>query len=155
MIGTAENIIQFLFKENSKDKQYEIKEHKERRSKNQNALLWELLMQLQNKLHIPKEEIYRHYIKEIGDYEVVPIKEEAVSKFISAWQKNGIGWVCDIDTSKLKGYTNVICYYGSSTFNTVQMTRLIDMIIEDCKIQGIETDFYMKELMKYEKVNNA
>lgn len=32
-----------------------------------------------------------------------------------------------------------ICYYGSSTYDTKQMARLIDLVVEDCKQQGIET----------------
>ena len=30
-------------------------------------------------------------------------------------------------------------YYGSSTFDTKQMSRLIDNIVQDCKAVGIET----------------
>jgi hypothetical protein len=30
-------------------------------------------------------------------------------------------------------------YYGSSTYNTKQMSRLIDAIVEDCKEMDIET----------------
>jgi hypothetical protein len=33
----------------------------------------------------------------------------------------------------------VIVYYGSSEYDTAQMSRLIDRIVEDCKEQGIET----------------
>ena len=41
--------------------------------------------------------------------------------------------------SKIDGCTNVILYYGSSEYDTRQMSRLINLIVEDCKIQGIET----------------
>lgn len=41
--------------------------------------------------------------------------------------------------SKLKGCNNLILYYGSSTYNTEQMSRLIDNIVQDCKAVGIET----------------
>ena len=34
---------------------------------------------------------------------------------------------------------NVILYYGSSTFDTRQMSRLIDNLIQDAKAVGIET----------------
>ena len=34
----------------------------------------------------------------------------------------------------------LLCYYGSSTYSTVQMGRLIDLIVQDCKEQGIETE---------------
>lgn len=30
-------------------------------------------------------------------------------------------------------------YYGSSTYDTAQMSRLINIIVEECKAQGIET----------------
>ena len=45
----------------------------------------------------------------------------------------------EIMASKIPGCTNVICYYGSSTYDTKQMARLIDLVVEDCKQQGIET----------------
>ena len=33
----------------------------------------------------------------------------------------------------------VRCFYGSSQYNTKQMSRLIDDIIQDCEALGIET----------------
>lgn len=33
----------------------------------------------------------------------------------------------------------MILYYGSSTYDMAQMSRLINLIVEDCKAQGIET----------------
>lgn len=33
----------------------------------------------------------------------------------------------------------MVLYYGSSTFDTKQMARLIDNIVQDCKALGIET----------------
>ena len=41
--------------------------------------------------------------------------------------------------SKLPGCTNVILYYGSSSYDTEQMSSLIDLLVDDCKAQGIET----------------
>ena len=84
--------------------------------------------------------MYRQAIKEIGgNYDVVCIKEEAAESLMSAWARNGIGWQSDTTLSKLDGCTNVILYYGSSTYDTEQMSRLIDNIIQDCKALGIET----------------
>ena len=67
------------------------------------------------------------------------MKSEAVDKLRSGWELNGIGWQTDTMPSKIDGCTNVILYYGSSTYDTAQMTRLINNIVEDCKAQGIET----------------
>lgn len=118
----------------------EVKQHREKRSLDANAYCWVLLGKLSDKMNLPSEEIYRMEIKEIGVYEVLPIKNEAVDKFKEAWKKNGIGWVCDIiGNSKINGYTNIKAYYGSSTYDTKQMAKFIDNIVENCKLQGIET----------------
>ena len=50
-----------------------------------------------------------------------------------------LGWLTDAFPSKLPGCTNVILYYGSSCYDTKQMSRLIDLVVEDCKEQGIDT----------------
>lgn len=138
MIGNTEAIIKWLF-EQKKDKIFEIKEHKNKRSLDANAYCWVLLGKLQDKLNIPKEEIYREIIKAIGSYTVVPIKTEAVDRFREGWTRNGLGWITDTTPSKLEGFTNVIAYYGSSSYNTSEMSRLIDLIIQECKLQDIET----------------
>jgi hypothetical protein len=41
--------------------------------------------------------------------------------------------------SKLEGCTKVILYYGSSEYDTQQMSVLIDHLIADAKELGIET----------------
>ena len=121
--------------------QAELKEYRPRRSLDANAYAWVMLGKISAKVGVPKEDVYRHFIKDVGDnYVIVPIKNEAVDKWIENWQSKGIGCVCDIlGESKLDGYTNVITYYGSSTYDSAQMSRLINLIVEECKEQGIET----------------
>ena len=138
MVGTIEQVIQYLFKQD-KTKKYEVKEVKKKRSLDSNAYAWVLLGKLQEKLNIPKEDIYRSIIQEIGSYEVIPVKNEAVERFRQAWSKNGLGWITEITKSKLEGFTNVIAYYGSSSYNTAEMSRLIDLIVQECKQLDIET----------------
>lgn len=138
MIGTQKELITYLI-EQEKNKKYELKEYKPKRSLDSNAYAWLLLGKLQEALKIPKEEIYKDLIKNIGSYEVIPIKNEALDKFRSAWSKNGIGWITETTPSKLDGFTNVLAYYGSSTYNTNEMSRLIDLIVQECEQLGIET----------------
>ena len=125
-----------------KPKKYdvEIKEHRERRSLDANAYAWVLLDKLAEKLAIPKTEIYRQYVREVGgNSETVCVREKAADKLIDGWGRNGIGWLTERTTSKLDGCVNVILYYGSSTYDSRQMARFIDMIVLDCKENGIET----------------
>ena len=138
MIGTQKQVITWLLEQDN-TKKYEVKEYKEKRSLDANAYAWVLLGKLQDRLHIPKEDIYRDLIRNIGSYEVVPIKNEALSKFKQAWSKNGLGWITDTTKSKLEGYTNVIAYYGSSIYNTKEMSGFIELIIQECEQLHIET----------------
>lgn len=117
-----------------------VKEHKDRRSKDANAYCWTLLDKLAMMLRRPKTELYRAYIKEIGgNSDTVCVVDKAVKTLRSGWERNGLGWQTDTMPSKIKGCTNVILYYGSSSFDTAQMSRLIDLIVEDCRAVGIET----------------
>ena len=125
--------------EQDKTKKFEVKEYKEKRSLDSNAYCWVLLGKLQDKLQIPKEEIYKDLIKNIGSYEIVPIRNEAVEKFRRSWSKNGLGWITETMKSKLKGFTNVITYYGSSSYNTAEMSKLIELVVQECQQLGIET----------------
>ena len=130
----------------------EAKKHREKRSLDANAYCWILLGKLAEKMNIPANEIYKMEISLFGPYEVLPIKNEAVERFKESWQKNGIGWICEeIGKSKIEGYTNLKAYYGSSKYTTKEMSRLIDSIVEDCKLQGIITDT-PEQIEKYKEM---
>lgn len=117
----------------------ELAEVKNRRSLDANAYCWVLIGALSEALGRPRDEIYRHYVREMGVNSIVCLKSDAADELQEAWGLHGLGWLTDAFPSKLPGCTNVILYYGSSTYDTAQMSRLIDLIVEDCKEQGIET----------------
>ncbi len=139
-INVPEHILSALEAYISKDLTLRISEYRKKRSNDANAYFWELCGKLSAKLHIKPEDIYRDLIKGVGgNYEVVPIRNDAVDTWIKNWESRGLGWVCETTPSKLKGYTNVLTYYGSSSYDTAQMSRLIELIITECKNAGIET----------------
>ena len=119
----------------------ELKECGDHRSLDQNGYFWALCGKLSAVLKIPPEEIYQNYIKDVGgNYEVTPIKAEAVERWIKIWQGKGIGFIAeDLGESKIPGYHNIQNFFGSSTYDKAQMGRLLDMLIADCKENGIET----------------
>jgi hypothetical protein len=123
------------------EKNYVLTIGNDKRSNEANAYYWNLVNELSDKIGIPPKEIYRTHIKDVGgNYVVLPIRDDALETWINNWVSRGLGWVCEsIGESKLRGYTNVICFYGSSTYDTRQMSRLIDLCVQDCKAQGIET----------------
>lgn len=124
------------------DKEYilTIKEKAKKRSLNANNYFWLLCDKLAVKTGVQKTDIYRQYIKEIGgNNEILCIKNSAVDRFRKTWSETGLGYVTDIMPSKINGCTNVIIYYGSSTYDSKQMSRLINLIVQDCKENDIPT----------------
>lgn len=123
-----------------KDLAVTIKRYSKKRSIDANAYFWVLCDKVAKVVGSTKEEIYRQKIKECGVFEVLPIKCEAVDAFIDRFGKNGLGWFAEsMDKSKLEGYQRVMVYFGSSTYNTAEMSRIIESIVEDCKDLGIPT----------------
>lgn len=119
---------------------YDIKQIRKKRSLDANAYCFVLLDRLSAALQTPKEELYRRYIKEVGDVsDIVCVKDSAVKRLVEQWENKGLGWQTETFPSKLDGCTNVILYYGSSIYDTKQMSRLIDLIVQDCQSIGIET----------------
>lgn len=125
----------------SKDYDISIKPTKRKRSKDANAYMWTLIGKLGEILNKPDPEIYREYIKDNGVFEIMPVRKDAIKRWTKNWESRGVGWVCD-DLGRcrdIEGYHYIKCYYGSSTYTTKEMARLIDAVVADCKEQGIET----------------
>ena len=125
-----------------KDKLYdlEVKEHRKKRSLDANAYAWVLINKIADALRITPKEIYRQAIQNVGgNYEILPVKEEAAEHFKQVWEAHGLGWPCvDMGKSKIDGYRNLRAYYGSSTYSTTQMAQLIDILLQDCRALDIE-----------------
>jgi hypothetical protein len=118
----------------------EIRKHNPGRSKDANAFCWALCTDIGKALTppIPKEEVYRKAIRDVGEYEPLPIREDAVETFQRRWASHGTGWFAEVvDDSKLKGYKLVFAYYGSSTYDTAAMSRLIDYLVQDAREMGL------------------
>ena len=138
MIGTSQEIVQWLFSQD-KDKKFEIKEHKAKRSLNANAYAWTLIGKIANVIGNTKEEVYKEYIKNKGIYRIITIDEKAAPTFIKVWEDRGLGWLCERSETKIAGLVDVIAYYGTSSYNTKQMAGFIDYIVQEAKELGVET----------------
>ena len=125
-----------------KDRLYEcvIKEHREKRSLDANAYMWQLLDKLAAELGTKKEELYLEKVKNYGIYKDFTLRPEDAPTFQIAWSMLGTGWPTEqVDFSPDGEMVVVRAYYGSSQYNTKQMSRLIDSVVSDCKDMGIET----------------
>lgn len=130
-------------KESNKKYCFEVKEYRKGRSLNANAYFWQLCNkladQLSNENPTSSEEIYRGYIKTLGIYKDAEVSENAADTLMKAWGMNGTGWISEKVDNAREGFVIIRLYYGSSVFNTKQMARLIDLVVQDCQAVGIET----------------
>lgn len=138
MIGKPIELIEYLYNQD-KDKTFEVKEHKVKRTLNANAYCWVLLSKIADVVKSTKEEVYREYIKNKGVFRLITMNKDAVDTFIKVWQERGLGWCCDTSESKFEGMIDVIAYYGTSSYNTKQMAHFIDYVVEEAKALDIET----------------
>ena len=126
-----------------KDKLYnlEVKEYRKKRSLDANAYAWVLIHKLAEAMRLTPEEVYLQQIPNVGNnYTPMCVREQDVERFKRSWQANGIGWpVKDLGYSQVPGCRNLMAYHGSSTYDTDQMSRLIDNLVQDCKALDIET----------------
>jgi hypothetical protein len=144
MIGTPEKLSQYLW-QLDKEKRYEIKEYKEKRSINSNAYAWKLITEIGNVLRKSKEEVYLQMLKDYGQSEIVSmlssINPEGYFKY---YEKFGTGVV------NKKEFTHYKIFKGSSEFDKKEMSIFIDGIIQEAKSVGIQIldDLEINELME-------
>ena len=118
----------------------EIRKASRARTKDANAYCWVIIDKIAEKTGISRSEVYRHAIKEIGGVSTtVCVQDKAVDRLREGWESNGIGWQTDVLKSRIDGCTNVILYYGSSVYDSRQMARLIDSLVQEAETLGIPT----------------
>ena len=133
MIGKPERIIQWLFLQD-REKEFEIKEKKTKRSKSQNAYAWVLIGKIADALRKSKEDIYLQMLKDYGQSEIVSMISSINPKgYFKYYESIGTGIVNN------KEFTHYKIFKGSSEFDTKEMTIFIDGIIQECKQLDIET----------------
>ena len=133
---TRDNPVQTFYRLKDHEVEIDLKKASKHRSKSSNAFLWALCTQIGSAIRppIPKEEVYRRAIRDVGEYEPLPIKAEAVDTFLNRWQTKGIGWFAEVvDDSKIPGYKLVFAYYGSSTYSADTMHKLIDYVLDEAE----------------------
>lgn len=116
----------------------EITPVKKKRSLNANAYAWALMDKIAKVVQSTKEEIYKHAIKEVGVFTDIAVRAEGYNKLKTEWERKGIGYLTEI-ISETSFVVDCRMYYGSSTYNSSEMARLIDWIVDEAESLGIET----------------
>lgn len=133
MIGNAQSIIAWLF-EQDKDKIYEIKEKKRKRSLTANSYYWSLLNQLASTMRMDNQECHFLMLKRYGQYEVVSIRSDvSLHGYFKYFEEIGKGTVND------KEFTHYKIYKGSSQMDSKEFAVLLDGVRSECEELGIPT----------------
>ena len=133
MIGSPEDIVQWLWQQD-RDKIFEIKEHREKRSLTANAYAWVLIGKIADAMRASKDEIYLKMLKRYGQSEMVSV--------VSSIDVRGyFKYFEPVGTATLQGkeFTHYRVFKGSSEYDSKEMAVLIDGIISEAKELHIET----------------
>ena len=122
-----------------KDSKLSIKavKHREKRSLDSNAYAWVLMQKIAEAVNSDKWSIYLECLKKYSrSFSHVIVKPEAVEKMKELYRT-----CVDLGEISVNGMTGhqLQVYYGSSTFNTKEMSVFIDGIVSECKELNIET----------------
>lgn len=134
MRGTALECIAWLASQDP-NKRFEIKEEqsKKRRSLTQNAYYWVMLNKLAAKLRMPDSEVHMNMLREYGVYDVFSVLDDIpIEGYFKYYDIVGKG------IAKGRLFKHIRVYKGSSQMNSVEFSRLIDGMREECVLQGID-----------------
>lgn len=114
----------------------EVKEKRKKRSLNANAYFWQLVNKVAIATNSTDQDVYRDLVHNFGVSTTLMVRPEAQESFIQTWTegKDSSGWFCEN-----LGHGVIKAYSGTSTYNTQQMSRIIDGLVEECKELNIET----------------
>ena len=133
MIGNAEAIIQYLFQQD-REKVFEVRDYKQKRSLTQNAYFWVLVNETANVTRQSKDDIHLQMLKEYGQNQVISVQSNIdISKFIKYFEEIGHGRVNG------KDFTHYRVFEGSSEMDSREMAILLDGVVQEAEQLGIPT----------------
>jgi hypothetical protein len=117
--------------------EWELKPYKQKRSLSANNYFWVLADKIAEAIKSDKELVYWQLIQRVGVFDTFQFKDQkSMDRFKATWQSKGLGWLTrTVDEDKFI----LQAYYGSSVYDTAEMSRLIDEAVSEAKRLGIET----------------
>lgn len=116
--------------EKLKDKIIEFKEYKARRSLDANALLWACIGEIAGAITADKWTVYLMMLRRYGQFVRIAVPAAEVDNIRKQWREIEV-------VGEYGGVTELLCYYGSSTYDTKQFSILLDGVISEMKEMGL------------------
>ena len=106
--------------------------HRNKRSLDSNAYLWVLCDKIAKKVGTDRERVYVMELERYGKFEDISIRSDAVEEFQRNWKYTDVRYTGD-------GWTVVRVFYGSSLYDSKEMSDLIAGVVADADDLGIPT----------------
>lgn len=119
-----------------KDLRLTAKIWRNKRSLDANGLLWVCLDKIASALNTDKWEVYLLMLKRYGKFTYVLLKPNAVEYTKSIWRESEVVGEIDVNGEKA---VQMLCYFGSSSYDTKEFSRLLDGVISEMKEMGLDT----------------
>ena len=119
-----------------KDLRLTAKIWRNKRSLDANGLLWVCLDKIASALNTDKWEVYLLMLKRYGKFTYILVKPSAVEYTKSIWRESEV--VGEVDVNGQKS-VQMLCYFGSSTYDSKEFSRLLDGVISEMKEMGLDT----------------
>ena len=110
--------------------------YRKKRSLDANAYFWVIIGKMAQVLRADKWDIYKLMIKRYGQYTYLVVKPDAVDGIKRQFRESEV--VGDYEVNGQKG-VQMLCYLGSSLYNSKEMAVLIDGVVSEAKELDIET----------------
>ena len=113
----------------------EIKKYRKKRSSDANGMFWACIGEIASVLRTDKWEIYLQMLKRYGKYTYICVKPAAVEAVKAQWREcEEIGKI-DINGTEA---VQMLCYFGSSTYDTKEFSVLLDGVISEMREIGLQ-----------------
>lgn len=112
-----------------------IVKYRKKRSLDANGLLWHCLGEIASSLQADKWDIYLQMLKRYGKYTYICIKPNMVESVRSQWRECEVVGNVNINGTEA---VQMLCYFGSSTYNTKEFSVLLDGVISEMHEMGLE-----------------
>ena len=129
----------------------EVTKYRNKRSLNANGYLWKLLYEIAVVINSNKDDVYLTMLERYGVFTHIIVKPNMVDRIKAEWRTVKV--LDEKQIGEQKG-VQMLCYFGSSSYDTKEFSALLDGVVSEAKELGIETmdDIELKTLIdEYDK----
>ena len=109
--------------------------HRKKRSLDANALLWHCLGEMAASLGVDKWGVYLAMLKRYGKYTYICVKPHVVDAVRQQWRETEVVGEVDINGQRA---IQMLCYFGSSTYDSKEFSVLLDGVVSEMREMGLE-----------------